>query len=90
MTDDDRKQKNVMELKKMISDKLPGTVPTQVSGGKGYYLRITKVAHMMAYSNYSLLFGTDQSADRLAQRGGFGEYELDAFYPEWRNHIVTE
>lgn len=79
---------HLMELNKMIDDKLPGKVNTQVSDGSGYYVQITYRAHWMAYQSYSLLFGTDQSCKRLAERGGFGEYELDAFYPEWRNHIV--
>lgn len=87
MTDTERKQKTTMDLKKMISDRLPGVANTQVSGGKGFYLRITMVAQVMAWNNYALLFGTDQSAKRISERGGFGEEELDAFYPEWRNHI---
>ena len=53
---------------------------------KGY---ITWDAHLKAYEGYSAKYGTRQSAERLERRGGFGEYELDMFYPEWRNHIVT-
>lgn len=83
-------KKATMDLNKMIDDKLPGVANTQVSGGNGFYLQITWRAHWMAYQSYSLLFGTDQTAKRLAERGGFGEYELDAFYPEWRNHIVKK
>lgn len=79
-----------MDLKEMIAQKLPGTATTQVSGGNGYYLRITMVAYMMAYRNYAMLFGEEQSAKRLLERGGFGEGELDAFYPEWRNHIIIQ
>ena len=53
---------------------------------KGY---ITWEAHLEAYKAYSAKYGTKQSAERLEQRGGFGEYELDMFYPEWRNCIIN-
>jgi hypothetical protein len=79
-----------MDLRKMIKDKLPqGSATTQVPGPSKYYLRITWEAMFHAYNAYALLFGTDQSMKRLVERGGFGEQELDAFYPEWRNHIVA-
>jgi hypothetical protein len=55
--------------------------------GRGF---ITYEAHLRAYAIYSAIYGTGQSAARLAERGGFGEYELDTFYPEWRNHIVKD
>lgn len=29
-----------------------------------------------AYKHYSKMFGTEQSLERLAQRGGFGRFEL--------------
>lgn len=51
---------------------------------------ISYEAHLRAYAIYSAIYGTTQSAYRLAERGGFGEAELDAFYPEWRNHICTK
>lgn len=54
-------------------------------GGTGY---IYFHAHLRAYAIYSYFYGTSQSAVRLAERGGFGEEELDMFYPEWRNHII--
>lgn len=38
-----------------------------------------------AYKEYSRQFGTDQSLERIAERGGFSEKELDRFYPEWRS-----
>jgi len=72
----------------MIADKLPqGKAKTQVVQN-GRYVCITWVACWRAYCAYSLLFGSSQSMTRLVERGGFGEQELDAFYPEWRNHIV--
>jgi len=36
------------------------------------------------YAEYSKRYGTEQSLERLAQRGGFGEKEMDDLYPEWR------
>lgn len=76
-----------MNLNEMINQKLPGTATTQVVEN-GKYLRITMRAHWMAWQSYALLFGTNQSWLRINERGGFGEQELNAFYPEWRNHIV--
>lgn len=79
-----------MNLKEMVAKKLPGVANTQVSGGNGYYVQISWFAHIMAWRNYDMLFPGNQSAQRLSDRGGFGEEELDAFYPEWRNHIIKK
>lgn len=54
----------------------------------GNNTRITWAAHLRAYGVYSSIYGSSQSAERLAQRGGFGEAELNVLYPEWRNHIL--
>ena len=35
--------------------------------------------HLEAYAGYSKRYGTDQSAERLAERGGFGMEELRTF-----------
>jgi hypothetical protein len=51
---------------------------------------ITLAAHLRAAAIYHEIYGRGQSAARLAERGGFGEEELDVFYPEWRNHIVQK
>lgn len=40
-----------------------------------------------AYVDYSRRYGTDQSLERLAQRGGFGLKELDMFVPGWRAEL---
>ena len=48
---------------------------------------ITLAAHLRAYAIYSLCY-SGQSAYRIEERGGFGSSELDAYYPEWRNHII--
>lgn len=41
----------------------------------------------IAYGEYSRLYGSSQSLDRLAERGGFGWCEMDAFYPGWRTDV---
>ena len=66
------------------------TAPFQRENYKIVYpsTRITWEAHLEAYKSYSRRYGTSQSAERIAERGGFGEEELDDFYPDWRNHIV--
>ena len=71
----------------IIPENLKRPVPFQEPDYKlgGY---ITFEAHLRAYAIYSAIFGTQQSAERLAERGGFGASELDTFYPEWRNHII--
>lgn len=51
---------------------------------------ISYAAHLRAYGVYSALYGTGQSADRMIERGGFSAGELNALYPEWRNHIVDK
>ena len=68
-----------------IPDSLKKLAPYQISTTKRGY--ITWEAHLRAYAIYSAIYGTGQSAARMAERGGFGEPELDVFYPEWRNHI---
>jgi hypothetical protein len=40
-----------------------------------------------AYSVYSAHYGSDQTLERLAERGGFGWEEMDRFYPPWRNEV---
>lgn len=66
------------------------TAPFQKSDYNAYYpsCKITWDAHLEAYKAYSHRYGTSQSAERIAERGGFGDNELDEFYPEWRNYIV--
>ena len=66
------------------------TAPFQKENYKIVYpsTRITWDAHLEAYKSYSRRYGTSQSAERIAERGGFGEEELDSFYPKWRNYIV--
>jgi hypothetical protein len=40
--------------------------------------------HLRAYEGYAKRLGASQTADRLAERGGFGVSELDMFHPTWR------
>lgn len=86
------KRKRTMNLNERIDKKMleifpSGKVITQAYED-GKRLWITPKAQWMAWNAYALLFGNDQSVKRIAERGGFGEEELNAFYPEWRNHIV--
>lgn len=38
------------------------------------------------YRDYALMYGTSQSLERLAERGGFGRAELDIIRQEAREH----
>lgn len=38
----------------------------------------------LAYSVYRERYGSSQSLERLAERGGFGPGEMDEFLPDWR------
>lgn len=58
---------------------------TEDQGHKRGY--ITMAAYLRAWIIYDACYH-GQTADRIEQRGGFGSSELDAFYPEWRNHII--
>lgn len=53
---------------------LPRPYPTQIPWS---------VAEL-AYSVYRNRYGDSQSLERLAQRGGFGPFEMDDFLPDWR------
>lgn len=37
---------------------------------------VTWTEHLEAYSGYAQRYGSSQSAERLAERGGFGYYEM--------------
>ncbi len=45
----------------------------------GKKLRISWAEHLEAWYAYSSRYGTRQSAERIAQRGGFGLWELEEF-----------
>lgn len=40
-----------------------------------------------AYGEYSRRHGSNQSLERLAERGGFGWGEMDTLYPPWRAEV---
>lgn len=40
-----------------------------------------------AYAVYRARYGTSQSLQRLADRGGFADSELDDLYPGWREEV---
>ena len=50
----------------------------------GYGRRIPWSVHCKAWEGYSLQFGTRQSAERIAERGGFDIGEMDIYFPNWR------
>ena len=43
------------------------------------------------YEGYVIRYGTKQTLERIAERGGFGKNELDMFLPCWIQEIkITE
>lgn len=38
----------------------------------------------IAYNDYARRFGRQQSLERLAERAGFGQGEMDSHFPQWR------
>ena len=52
--------------------------------------RITWEAHLAAYKEYAKQYGTSQSAERIAERGGFGDCELDGLFPDWKEFIIKK
>lgn len=47
------------------------------------YMGIPWDVHLKIYEGYSKEYGNYQSADQIAERGGFGYNEVIEFYPEW-------
>ncbi len=41
----------------------------------------------VAYREYARRYGTHQSLERLAERGGFGIEEMDDLHPGWRKEV---
>jgi hypothetical protein len=52
---------------------------------KPHPMRIPWSVAELAYSVYSARYGTSQSLETLAERGGFGAGEMDKFLPDWRD-----
>ena len=63
------------------------TAPYMGYGGWGGG-RITWEAHLKAYKEYAEQYGSPQSAETVAERGGFEASELDEFYPGWKKCII--
>lgn len=40
-----------------------------------------------AFAVYRDRYGTNQSIERIAERGGFGPSEMDKFYPTWKEEV---
>lgn len=47
------------------------------------YVVIPWDIHLKIYEGYSARYGKSQSAEGMAERGGFGYGEAIEFYPEW-------
>ena len=75
----------MIHIPESLKRPVPIQEPDYVTGGY-----ITYDAHLRAFAIYSAIFGIQQSAERIAERGGFAASELDDFYPEWRNHIIKK
>ncbi len=56
---------------------------------QGYQAGIPWSLHLEAYDDYAKKYGTSQTAERLAERGGFGARELDEHIPGWRDKVST-
>lgn len=41
----------------------------------------------IAYGEYSRLYGSSQTLERLAERGGFRWGEMDSLFPGWREKV---
>ena len=41
-----------------------------------------------AYREYRKRYGSQQSMERLAERGGFSTGEMDMLYPQWRDAVL--
>jgi hypothetical protein len=53
-------------------------------------LRIPWNVAELAYSVYRSKYGSSQSLERLAERGGFYPSEMDEFLPDWRERSSEE
>ncbi|GAA2867023.1 hypothetical protein GGQ99_001347 [Aminobacter niigataensis] len=54
---------------------------------QGYSAGIPWSLHLRAWDVYAKKYGRSQTAERLAERGGFGTQELDIFVPGWRDEV---
>lgn len=54
---------------------------------QGFSAGIPWSLHLRAWDAYAKRYGRSQTAERLAERGGFGTRELDVFVPGWRDEV---
>jgi len=54
---------------------------------QGYSPGIPWSLHIKAWDAYAAKYGRYQSAERMAERGGFHTNELDVFVPGWRDEV---
>lgn len=55
--------------------------------------RIPWSLHLEAYAGYAKEYpgsARDQSAERMAERGGFGVTELDRYVPGWEKRVTVD
>lgn len=71
----------------MSDDKLFPVIPERRRDvpANPHPLRIPWSVAELAYSVYSGRYGTGQSLERLAERGGFHASEMDEYVPDWRD-----
>lgn len=58
--------------------------PIQRTSRDPYPMKIPWEVAELVYSQYAAKYGTDQSLEQLAERGGFWPTEMDMFLPDWR------
>lgn len=54
---------------------------------QGFSAGIPWSLHLRAWDAYAKKYGRSQTAERLAERGGFGTCELDVFVPGWLDEV---
>ena len=64
-------------------------VMREMDGMRGHYC-VPWIIGAQAWGVYAQSQGCDQSAARIAERGGFGECEMDVLRPGWRDRIIEE
>jgi len=74
-------RRKIAELNDPLRKSETNTFPV-VKGGFIPYSIAEKI-----YAAYVKEYGTEQSLQTIATRGGFGISEMDALYPKWRNEL---
>lgn len=76
----DRLRRELAETKRAAK-----TFPIQLQrGARAHPTSIPWEVADLAFSVYAAQYGTGQSLERLAERGGFSPSEMDEFLPDWR------